>query len=199
MSRSFYLITIFSLVALMLADLSFRIVIFNPQLVDITFEEFTTTLIIFTALYVFGTVLILKYFHYRKLWFPFWSSVLLGISIPVSFFSIYAVTAFYWNINFYQVMVYFTLVVGLLYGISLIPLKDKRYKFLKAYGLLIVLCEGIFLAIEISNYFQVSTQFLEDIRELVSYIACFIPIYLILHLIKELRTESPVNDEIIDN
>ncbi|HEY4064312.1 MAG TPA: alpha/beta hydrolase-fold protein [Puia sp.] len=164
-----------------------RFLLGGPQL--ILLDTFDSWFLLTNITASIGSILLLKYYYTKKFWFVFVTGVLsTGCSLC------YAIV-FYTILNFHKLagynvpLLFLSFVTGIIYGISLISLRAKNKRWLRAAGLLQLIIGLILLSSfiwGIASPSPANGNTIERISQWVSLAGCLFPIFLIVHFSREL-------------
>ena len=147
-----------------------------------------------------GSILLFKYYHYRKYWFVFITGIISTISNLCYAILIYIILE-YQKIGDYNLPVLLvSLITGVVYAVSLILTRHEKKEWLTVTGVLILVTGLISLSSItwfISSPAARANNSFEKIAQWTSLISSLIPLAFILHFFSELKNLQPGNTNML--
>jgi hypothetical protein len=157
-----------------------------------------------SAISIFGSVFLIRYFHYRKYWFVLYSAIVALILNVCYVVVLSRILLARQGIGYYRAVVIVFLCATIVHAISLIFSSSRKAVWLKIAGIYWLLI-GIILLLTIIWGASIQRDLSEKITHWTSLFSNLIPIIFIMHLrteIEFLKTESadiPVNETVVTN
>ncbi|RYE23464.1 MAG: peptidase [Sphingobacteriaceae bacterium] len=196
MTKTFYTVGVLFL-GLTLVSSFFQNVMYlrvGPQILSL--ESFLPWF--FTASFVFvtGSLIILKYHHYKRFWSAFYTGIVFTVANLCRFvvFSCMLLTGKLIGLNVPTYI--FILLASSLYGISLLFSNAGRRFWLKASGLLMLITSLILISMFLEVTFFLNIQLagkLEKIRQWISLLYGLFPALFMINFVGELRLSKQEN------
>ncbi|HEY2581136.1 MAG TPA: dienelactone hydrolase family protein [Mucilaginibacter sp.] len=162
----------------------------------ITLDSFVAWFLTVIITHAIGSVLLLKYYYYRKYWSAFYTAIIATIA-NLCFYAIFYVALVSRELtNYYMPAQVVSLCAGIVYAVSLIFSVTGKKFWLKLAGFFMLVI-GLVLVSTIIWYMSSKTIRVSNISEKIaqwtSLAAGLIPVLLIMHFrgeLKELKTEN---------
>jgi hypothetical protein len=154
-------------------------------------DSFLKWYLVENIIFLASTLILLKYFHYRKYWFCFCAAIIVSIaSASYAVFVYSTITGKMLATNFIPALI-FSLSAGLLFGISLLTSNARNRPWLKTSGIFIIAIELVVGFIVFFPRFvpdTLLTEILPKIQNWVILIGHLTPVLFIMNFWDEIRT-----------
>jgi hypothetical protein len=162
-------------------------------------DSYVPWFIVTTLAALTGSILLLKYFHYRKYWFAFYACIISTLASFCYAFIIYRIIASRTMIGYYSPAFFLTLLSWLVSAVSLVISPARKKKWLKMAGF----ANGIVVIALLSTYIGgiysqsvAAKTMLTSIALWAMLIGSLTPILFCIHFLIERREVSSTNEDV---
>ncbi|HKZ36739.1 MAG TPA: hypothetical protein VJ184_03745 [Chryseolinea sp.] len=162
-------------------------------------QSFANWFLVTNIIGLTGSLLMLKYYHYRKYRFTFITAVLVTALTFCQFFVLYVIIVARELQNFYIPIAFLVLAAGIAYAISLIFSDAGKRPWLKAAGIFILIISLVLVSAGITSMVSqdISTKLtMQKILQWASVGYTLIPICFVLNFLSELKTTQKEQETI---
>ena len=154
-----------------------------------TMESFASWYFLGTIATLVISLIILKYYHYKKYKFAFITGVIAAISSLAFSLLVYGMMMGAKVVSYYIPVYIFSLAVGIIYGVSLVPSPAGKRPWLRTAGILVFVLHAFLMVVVIAfTRNTLSNVEVERIHQWTSLASLLIPGLFTLNFLSELRT-----------
>jgi hypothetical protein len=200
MNRTFYSFALFFSILAFALTLTHSLLYFSLGRPLYTMQSFTWWFLLGTIITLIISLIILKYYHSKRYKLAFIAGAISALSALLFSLVVYGMMKGAQWMNYYIPLYIFTLLTGIVYGVSLVPSPAGERPWLRAAGILLIVLETFLLIVVVAftqqalNYVEV-----ERIHQWTSLAGMLIPAFFTLNFLRELEAKKQENPDLVVN